>query len=303
MTVVITGSSGFLGSALVKVFSGNNVRVIRLVRDDKIKSDSDNIHYVNYQKSLDDKDVAEKLTEFNPGVFIHCAWKGISGGERNESFQLEYNVPRTIESVRLAHASGCKQWIGAGSQAEYGNKSHLIFETEPACPLTLYGKAKLAAGASALELCNELGIKGVWNRIFSLYGQGDNINYFIPYVVNSLLQRRKPELTKCEQVWDYLFVNDAAEAFYAQCRKQIKGVFNLCSGIAISLKDVAYLIQRLLNDKSLIQFGSIPYSKDQTMVLSGNCDKLKNQTGWVPKTALEEGLEQTISYYRNLESI
>jgi UDP-glucose 4-epimerase len=302
MTVVITGSSGFLGYALVKLFSKNNYKIVCLIRNKQNKTDSNKITYINYYDSLNSKVVVNQLQGLNPDFFIHCGWRGTHGEERNKSYQLSYNIEQTIESVKLAHTVGCKQWIGAGSQAEYGIKSQVISETDSTNPITLYGKGKLIAGKSALELCQKLGISGVWNRIFSLYGKGDNVNNFIPYIISSLLLNRMPEITKCEQIWDYLFVDDAAEAFYLQSIKLTKGLFNLCSGTKITLRSVVEQIQLILKNKLLIEYGKLSYHKNQIMHLAGKNSKLINETGWSPKTSLNEGLIQTINYYRNFES-
>lgn len=303
MVVAITGSSGFLGKALENQFCKNHFEVVRLVHEENINSSIDNPRLIVYNDKLNNDHIVAKLTGFAPDLFIHCAWKGTVSKERNEPYQLSYNIPQTIDSIWLAHASGCKQWIGVGSQAEYGNKSHVISETDSPNPHTLYGKAKLSAGISALELCKKLKIKGIWNRIFSLYGPGDNHEYFIPYIINSFLHKSNPKVTSCEQLWDYLYIEDAAEAFYAQYLNQCMGLFNICYGTTISLKDVVHLIEQYFNDSPQIQFGSISYTKNQTMILSGNNKKIKKFTGWAPKTTIEKGLQQTIEYYRNLESI
>lgn len=301
MTVVITGSSGFLGNALVKMFYEKNIKVICLVRKESTLIDSDELTFIRYESKLCAPDVIQKLIEFKPDVFIHCAWKGTFGKERNESFQLTENIPLTIDSVLLANAIGCKQWIGTGSQAEYGVKDHQIFEDEVCDPQTLYGKAKLTSGILSLELCRQLNIKGIWNRIFSLYGPGDNANYFIPYIVNSIKNNNVPELTSCEQHWDYLYIDDAAEAFYRQIESNCEGLFNICNGETLVLKDIVMMIQDFINNDSKVNFGAVPYSLNQVMKLSGNSDKLKNETGWNPETNFSEGLKHTVNYFLNIK--
>jgi UDP-glucose 4-epimerase len=301
MTIAITGSSGFLGKALVRIFSKNNHKIICLVRNELSSENSGDLSFIKYSDKLNTDSVIVHLSKFQPDVFIHCAWKGIVGATRNETYQFNYNIPLAIESVLLAKIAGCKQWIGTGSQAEYGNYKKIIIETEATNPNTNYGKAKLAAGILALELCNQLNMKGVWNRIFSLYGPEDNKKYFIPTVINSLKNNKIPQLTKCEQQWDYLYVDDAAEAIYAEVINVKTGIFNLCSGKTESLKKIVKLIQTLMNNHQDIPFGTLPYSTNQIMQLSGSSNKLKAETGWNPKFTLEKGLTQTINYLQTNE--
>ncbi|HKR03758.1 MAG TPA: NAD(P)-dependent oxidoreductase [Bacteroidia bacterium] len=303
MTIAITGSSGFLGKALLRILFDKKCKIICLVREESHAENFSSPDFITYSNKLNDDSVIKQLNKFHPDVFIHCAWNGTVGSTRNESYQLNYNIPLSIESVLLAHAIGCKQWIGTGSQAEYGNKNKMIVESDPANPNSLYGKAKLISGILALELCSRLNMKGVWNRIFSLYGRGDNEKYFIPYIINSLIKNQQPELTNCEQEWDYIYVDDAAEAIYFQILNSCEGIFNICSGKTESLRKVAELIQSLLGNNKKIQFGTLPYSKNQNMFLSGSSDKLRKETGWSPKFTLEEGLKQTINYSLKNESI
>lgn len=301
MTIAITGSSGFLGNALVKLFLQKEIEIVCLIRkQSKYSSNrSDKVKFIEYDNKLYCSEIVEKLSEFKPEAFIHCAWKGTFGKARDEYYQFSENIPLTIDSVLLANAVGCNQWIGAGSQAEYGNKRNQIFENEICEPQSLYGKAKLVSGITALELCTQLNIKGVWNRIFSLYGPGDNEDYFIPYVIKSLSSNLVPKLTGCEQIWDYLYIDDAATAFYKQINNSCEGIFNICSGKTIVLKEIVLLIQKMIKNNSSVIFGDIPYLKNQTMMLWGNCDKLKSLTGWESATNLENGLDQTINYFTN----
>lgn len=303
MTVVITGSSGILGRGLVNYFSEKKIRVVCLVRNESFRIASGYVHTVNYSNHLNEEGIISEIKKYSPDVFIHCAWKGTHGEARNEPGQLVYNIPLTIESVLLAHAVSCKTWIGIGSQAEYGIKTRPVSESDSCDPQSMYGKAKLISGNLALDLCRHLNMKGIWNRVFSLYGPHDYENYFIPYVINSLKGKQKPALTKCEQQWDYLYVEDAARAIDSQILKSCEGIYNICSGSHHSLKKIVEVIQLLLQDQTTISFGAVPYAEKQVMFLSGNCDKLKRQTGWNPEFNLEQGLNKTIKYYLEHESI
>ena len=73
--------------------------------------------------------------------------------------------------MRAANALGCKRFIGAGSQAEYGPMDvERISPDSPTNPSTPYGASKLASYYLAGMLCRELGMECIWPRIFSVYG-------------------------------------------------------------------------------------------------------------------------------------
>ena len=151
----------------------------------------------------------------NADIFIHCAWKGVSNTEREQSSQITYNITLTIDSVILANRVKCKKWVGIGSQAEYGIVNSIANEdTTPINPFSAYGKAKVACYWAASGLCQVFGLNILWCRVFSLYGINDNPNYLIPYVIQSLIVGKSPSLTGCEQKWDYLHVKDGTAAIF-----------------------------------------------------------------------------------------
>jgi UDP-glucose 4-epimerase len=301
-TFVLTGATGFIGSAVLKELIRRNIRPVVLLRPEsglrrlpKLPEDQTIIF-----SKLDEAGLVENLRAQQPAVFIHCAWRGVGGGERNADFQLAENVPLTIASVNLAVACGCRQWIGLGSQAEYGNANRILAETAPTLPTTEYGKAKLTAGTEALALCALTGIAGAWLRVFSTYGPGDHPHWMIPHVIRELLQGHAPQVTRCEQLWDYLFVADAACAIADVADGKISGVFNLGSGQSQPLKQILETIRAELKTAVQPAYGAIPYRPDQVMYLQADIAKLHAATGWTPETDLTAGIRQTVAWEKKL---
>jgi nucleoside-diphosphate-sugar epimerase len=238
----------------------------------------------------------DELSDMPVNIFIHAAWRGVKGNDRNEAFQILDNIPLTIHSVDLAHKLGCRQWIGLGSQAEYGNLNKVISEDSPNAPTTTYGKAKLAAGITGLGLCESYGLKGAWLRVFSTYGPTDAPHWFLPYVIQEFLAKRAPQLTKCEQLWDYLHVEDAARAVHSVASSNACGVFNLGSGMSRPLKNYIETIRKILNSNLVPDYGAIPYRPDQVMHLEADISRLQRVTGWQPSVNLIDGFTQTVEF-------
>ena len=138
-TVILTGASGFIGSAVLAELLQRGVPVIVLLRPDSDRWRIAGLTgYITAPfRRFDDPDLAGKLRKYQPMSFIHCAWRGVFGEERNAYYQVSENVPLTIDSVRLAAACGCSQWIGLGSQAEYGNPNRAIDESASTRPTTI----------------------------------------------------------------------------------------------------------------------------------------------------------------------
>ena len=118
-----------------------------------------------------------------------------------------------------------------------------------------------------------------------------------------VLARDKPSLTPGEQCWDYLYVEDAAEALYQLALNPgAEGLFILGSGEAPSVRTIAECIRDMINPKSPLGFGEVPYRSDQVMRLQADISRLRREIDWQPRTSLETGLRQTVEWYRATSS-
>ena len=302
--VAITGATGFIGSAVLAellAISSNVTVLLRPETDCTRLSLFNGLKTITYSNLISHETV-DALSEHQPDIFIHCGWRGVGGQQRNEAFQITENIPVALEAVELAAASGCKKWIGLGSQAEYGNQNRRLDENASLQPTTLYGKAKLAAGIAALALCEARQMQGVWLRVFSTYGPDDAPYWFLPYVIQEFLGGRAPKLTKCEQLWDYLYVTDAARAIIASAISSTNGVYNLGSGSSRPLRDYIEAIRSQLGSTLEPDYGAIHYRPDQVMLLEADITKLTSETSWLPKISLAVGIAKTIEYERNIRN-
>src|SRR6187402_2389044 len=115
--IALTGATGFIGGAILReLLTAGNREVTVLLRSDSRRERLPEGDYGIVEcHTFRDEEVAAALKSRRPEVFLHCGWRGVGGAERNEAYQIADNVPLTIESVDLAAATGCKQWIGFGS--------------------------------------------------------------------------------------------------------------------------------------------------------------------------------------------
>ena len=296
MIIALTGGSGFIGASVIKQMLLNNDKPVVLIRKDsnlKRLKDLKGIEFISYE-SLADEKLIEQLQVHKAATFIHLAWKGVGGADRNKAFQITENIPFTIQSVELAKKIGCTHWIGIGSQAEYGNPNCKIDEEFPTIPTTLYGKAKLAACWASSGLCDALNIQSSWIRVFSTYGIGDEPNWFIPYIIGELLQGESPSLTNCEQLWDYLYVDDAADAILNAAHKKATGIYNIGTGKALPLKYIVDRIRNEIDPAIKINYGAVPYRPDQVMHLEADVSKIFSATDWKYTINIEEGIKKII---------
>lgn len=301
MRVFLTGATGFLGAHTLRILLERGHLVAALIRpgSDSWRLDGFAGDFLQVSGTLDpDCDLQSALGSFAPEAVLHLAWDGVAGATRDDPIQ-DRNVARTAASALLAADCGASTWIGVGSQAEYGPSSAIIDETHPCSPTTRYGQAKREAYAQAATICARAGVRCAWLRLFSSYGPMDHAHWMIPYLILQLLGRRRPALTGCEQKWDYLHGRDAARAIVATAEApRAEGVFNLGSGQAYSLRGVVETIRDLIDPELPLGFGEVPYRSDQVMHLEAAIARLTEKTGWRPMIALDDGLDETVRWYR-----
>ena len=247
---------------------------------------------------LDRLEIIEaELFDFRPNAFVHLAWNGVLGGERNSPSQWR-NVSSTMELVELANRLSVETFIGLGSQAEYGPCQNKIDEFCQTKPTTLYGVSKLAAQLLSERLCAEYGIRHAWLRLFSSFGPTDNPEWLIPYLTKSLIAKERPKLTAAEQLWDYIYIEDVASAIRAVLdSNDAEGVFNLGSGQAYRLKTIIEKIRDLIDSKLPLGFGEVQYRPDQVMHLQADISRLNKATNWSPKFDLDKAIKETVAWY------
>lgn len=240
-----------------------------------------------------DRDVGR----FAPEVIVHLAWKGIRGAARDDPAQALVNVPAALHLLELAHRCGARAWIGMGSQAEYGERSGVLTETTPAEPVTAYGAAKLAAGVLSQQLCAVWGIRAVWFRLFAAYGPRDVSNWLIPTVIRQLLAGRRPSLTSGEQLWDCLYIDDVVDAIMTAIDGSASGIYNLASGDARPIREIAEIIRDMIDPSLALGFGEVPPPPRGHRSLQPDISRLVQDTAWRPKIDLRVGLHRTVEWF------
>ncbi len=295
MKIAITGATSMIGIALIKKCIEMNSEVLAIVRR---KSKRIN----NIPKSNKVQIIECNLDELNTidvdkkyDVFFHLGWDGTNKKDRNNMDIQVKNIQYSMEAVKLAKKIGCKTFVGAGSQAEYGIKNKKLYTTMREDPNIAYGIAKLSACKSTNMIAKELKIKHIWVRILSVYGPNDNSETLINTLINNIKNGNNIPLTKCEQVWDYLYCDDAAEALYVLGKKgKSNKIYNLSSGKTKKLYYYVETIKKIMDGKAKIEYGKIKYTKDQLMYLSADISEIK-ALGWEPKINFFEGIKRTIA--------
>ena len=278
------------GHDVVALCRANSPRVSNLPRDGRLAIiDCD----VSALDSLDIKPIGKA------DYLFHLAWTGTAAKTRNDAFAQERNIRYSLDAVSLAGRLGCTSFVGAGSQAEYGRTHCDLTPSTPTNPENGYGAAKLAAGQLTRIACAQLGIRHEWARILSVYGPRDVAHSLVMSVIGDACAGRPPACTAGEQLWDYLYCDDCAEALLAMAERGVDGaVYPIGSGSPRRLADYIRSICACCATGVHPRLGALPYPPGQVMQLCADITTLTRDTGFQPHVTFEEGVARTIAWYR-----
>lgn len=300
-TAVLTGPTGAVGTALCRELAENGIKVFAVCRPNSPRA-ADLPRHPLIETVFCDISALRQLPAMICGgadAFFHFAWAKTTGAGRNDMPAQIDNVRYTVDAVAAANALGCKVFVGAGSQAEYGRVEGKLTAATPCFPENGYGMAKLCAGQMSRVECQKYGICHIWTRILSVYGPGDGAGSMISSVIAKLLAGEKPALTAGVQKWDYLYSADAAKAFRLLAEQGVDGkVYPLGSGKAVPLRDYIEQLRDRIDPTLPLGFGEIPYGPLQVMHLEADVSALATDIGYTPDTPFADGIRATIADFK-----
>ena len=283
-----------LGVATIKNCISKNISVLAFVR--KGSSKIERLPSSSLVKIIE-CDLAQMkdfdCESLSADVFIHFGWAFTDKIGRNDVSKQLKNVQYTVDAVHLAKRLGCRKFVGAGSQAEYGTPNVILKADTPVNPLIPYGVAKYAAGQFSAMECKKEGLEYNWVRILSVYGENDNEGTLLNQLIYNAKNNIPMGLSGCEQIWDYLHEDDAGAAFVDVAESGVDGkIYPLGSGVGRALKECIQDVVSLLNPNYKPEYGKYPYSPTQPMYLVADVKELEKDTGWKKKIDFKESIKQ-----------
>ena len=315
--IVISGATGVIGMALIHCALERQMQVLAICHKNSRrieqlpKSKSLHILKLNIEEysNFISNEKGELFLLGKYDYFFHLAWQGTSVSDRNDMKLQLCNIKYTLDAVELASALGCKGFIGAGSQAEYGRAEGVVSSKTSTFPENGYGIAKLCAGQMSRMRCEQLEIKHVWTRVLSVYGPGDGDKTLIMSAINGFLNHKSTEFTAGMQKWDYIYSMDSARALLGLAKWGKNGnVYCIGSGKIQLLKEYIHQIYVIVNGKDAsdkqLGIGKRPYMDKQVMYLQADTEEwpkeLQEEFSQTPMRSFDEGIHCTIDWVKSI---
>ncbi len=293
--IVVDGATSMIGVSTIETAIEKGTEVYAIVRNNTKRIDrlphSNLLHVVH--GSLDDlKSISDIPGDID--VYYHFAWDGTSKDDRNNPFIQEKNIEYTLDAVDLARRCGCKKFIGAGSQAEYGPRETAINDNTPFAPQTSYGIAKFASGQLSRKLCEQYGINHVWARVFSIYGRFDNDGTMLSYAIDRFLKGEVAHFSQGTQRWNYLNERDTGMIFYLLgCVDRCRGEYRIANTYSKPLREFILELAGFMGTLELCDFAESNNSV-QAYGIDTLDENLFETISYWPRISFEDGIKEMI---------
>lgn len=286
--ILITGGAGFLGSYILNrlYLEGHHIILLK-------KNSTDISRIKHLLRNIDTYDAEmvgydQIFLNHNVGIVIHCATN--YGRKTVDPMEvLEANLLMPLKLLELAKRHGIKCFINTDTILDKRVNFYSLSKGQ--------FKEWLKVYATELTCINV--------ALGHFFGPGDDETKFISFILSSLRKQAKfIELTKGEQMRDFVFIDDVVDAFIKIIDNQENFVpayinYQVGSEKLTSIKELVLLMKEMIgNTETKLLFGALPYRNNEVMTHKVNSARLK-RLGWRPSISLEEGLSITIAAEQN----
>lgn len=306
MRILITGGSGFIGSNIAEELSKDNKNDV-IVLDNLLSGSLENSKDLNVRfvkGDILDLPLLENLLEDVDYVFHQAAQVSVPESIINPMKTNEINVRGTLNVLKASAKNNVKKIINASSCAVYGDaplENLPLTEESSLFPKSPYAISKIASELYCNVFTEIYGLKTISLRYFNVYGpkQNPESQYaaVIPKFINRALKDEKIIIYgDGNQTRDFIYVKDVVSANINAMFSNESGVFNVCTGTEVSIRDLAEKIISLAGVKVPVVYEK---SREGDILRSVGSNSKIRSIGFSPEYTIDEGLRETYKWYEN----
>lgn len=301
--ILVTGAAGFIGSYLANELADTD-EVLGV--DDESFGIAENLHDdVEYH----DRSVLEDDLPTDVDVLFHLAAPSYPEHEANPARGARVNVEGFVNVVGQALEDGCETVVYASTSSVYGDGTEPRSESTAVEASTSFEASKLAREAYAEYFANRYGLSTAGMRLFSVYqgyaelnGRKAEYANVVGQFVDDAVHGRSPTVYgDGTETRDFIHVDDTVRGLIAAARHDLTGSYNVGTGRAVSLTELLEMIGAELGIDIDPEYIERPTSPPVSHPIA-DYSKLRDETGWKPSIALEDGLERLCAQYQAPEA-
>lgn len=289
MRILLTGSTGFLGSALARYWQAQGHELCLLIRPSSPTARiASLIDSVRIARATTAEDGAAHIRAFVPHVVVHtaCAY-----GRRGES-PIDILDANLRLGVALLHGALTQE----SHKTVFLNTGTVL---APNVGLYALSKTQFSQWGLALALQQPHQLQFIDIRLQQMYGPGDDRSKFSTNVIEACrLGEERLALTAGEQQRDFIHIDDVIRAYDTiLTRHQAlnnSDAIEVGSGSAVTVRQFVELVHRLTSAKTRLDFGAVPYRTNEAMSCVADTARLRH-LGWTPQFDLAAGITHTVA--------
>lgn len=289
MRILLTGATGFLGSHLLRGLIDNDYELIILKRSFdqvwKIKELQSRIQSYD----IDGIDIEDVFKKNKIDVIVHLATDYGKDAQGKANRLIESNIGFPVRLLELAVSFGIKYFINTHT----ASSSKYLF----------YSATKNAFLEIADFYSANYNLAFVNMVIEYMYGERDDDIKLIPDIINKIFKGEEIKASKGEQKRDFIYVGDVVNAYLLLLKQldKIRGnftEFNVGTGEVMTFKTFIGKIEKSIKKKAMVNWGSVPYRKNELFYSKADVRYINEVLGWSPEVSLKQGLLKTLDWYR-----